>query len=47
MYGIAFADLVAFLEDMNNDEDNAPVFKLIDIAMQYKVRLEQLGRALD
>ena len=38
---------MAFLEDMNNDEDNAPVFKLIDIAVIYKVRLEQLGRVLD
>ena len=40
LHGIAFAELVAFLEDMNNDEDNAPVFKLIDIAQLYKVILE-------
>ena len=40
---IAFAELVAFLEDMNSDEDSAPIFKLIDIAQLCKVRLEQLG----
>ena len=32
LHGIAFAELLAFLEAMNNDEDNAPVFKLIYIA---------------
>ena len=47
LHGIAFAELVAFMEDKNNDEDNAPVFKLIDIAQLYKVRLEQLGLTLD
>ena len=44
---ISFAEQVAFLEDMNNDEDNALVFKLIGIAQLYKVRLEQLGLTLD
>ena len=38
---------MAFMEDMNNNEDTAPVFKLIDIALLYKVRLEQLGLTLD
>ena len=47
LHGIAFAELVAFLEDTNNNEDNAPVFKLIDIALLYKVILEQLGLILD
>ena len=47
LHGIAFAELVTFLEDTNNNEDNAPVFKLIDIALLYKVRLEQLGLTLD
>ena len=42
LHGIAFAELVAFMEDMNSDEDSAPVFKLVDIAQLYKVRLEQL-----
>ena len=41
-HGIAFAELVAFMEDINSDEDSAPVFKLVDIAQLYKVRLEQL-----
>ena len=31
-HGIAFAELVAFLEDMKSDEDYAPIFKLSDIA---------------
>jgi len=43
LHGIAFAELVAFIEDMNSDEDSAPVFKLTDIAELYKVRLQQLG----
>ena len=43
LHGISFVELVAFLEDTNNNEDNASVFKLIDIALLYKVRLEQLG----
>ena len=47
LHGIAFGELVAFLEDTNNDEDNAPVFKLIDMTLLYKVRLEQLGLTLD
>ena len=47
LHGIAFAELVTFLEDTNNNEDNAPIFKLIDIALLYKVRLEQLGLILD
>ncbi|KAF3854445.1 hypothetical protein F7725_022500 [Dissostichus mawsoni] len=32
LHGIAFAELVAYLEDMKSDEDSAPVFKLTDIA---------------
>ena len=32
LHGIAFAELVAFLEDMDRDEDSSPVFKLKDIA---------------
>ena len=43
LHGIAFAELVAFLEDMKSDEDSAPIFKLIDITQLYKDRLEQLG----
>uniref|UniRef100_UPI00358E7FAB uncharacterized protein isoform X1 n=2 Tax=Myxine glutinosa TaxID=7769 RepID=UPI00358E7FAB len=47
LHGIAFAELVAFLEDMNSNEDSAPVFKLIDIAQLYKVRLDQLGLTVE
>ncbi|KAG0693362.1 hypothetical protein GWK47_027539 [Chionoecetes opilio] len=43
LHGIAFAELVVFMEDMHADEDNAPVFKLLDVASLYKTRLEQLG----
>ena len=47
LHGIAFAELVAFLEDMKSDEDSAPVFKLTDIAQLFKVRLEQLGLSVE
>ena len=40
--GIAFAELVAFMEEMNNDDDTALVFKLIDITELYRVRVKQL-----
>jgi len=42
LHGIAFAELVAFMEDLRK-EDIAPVFKLTDLALMYKTRLEQLG----
>ena len=42
LHGIAFAELVAFLEGTNSD-DSAAVFKLTDIAQMYKTRVEQLG----
>ncbi len=38
---------MAFLEDMRSDEESAPIFKLTDIAQLYKVRLEQLGLAVE
>ncbi|KAG0717679.1 hypothetical protein GWK47_053917 [Chionoecetes opilio] len=40
LHGIAFAELVVFMEDMHADEDNALVFKLSDVANLYKTRLE-------
>ena len=46
LHGIAFAELVAFMKDINSD-DFAPIFKLADLAQLYKVRLEQLGVKLD
>ena len=47
MHGIAFAELVVFLEDMSSDEDSAAVFRLGDLAKLYKDRLEQLGVTVD
>jgi len=47
LHGIAFAELVAFLEDIRSDEDSAPIFKLTEIAQLYKMRLEQLGLAVE
>lgn len=46
LHGIAFAELVVFMEDMHANEDNAPVFKLSDVANLYKTRLEQLGASV-
>ena len=43
LHGKAFAELVAFPEGTNSDDDSAPVFKLTDIAQMYKTRVEQLG----
>ena len=45
-HGIAFAELVAYMEDMR-DEKNAPVFKLVDMASLCKNRLQQLGVTVD
>ncbi|KAJ8380702.1 hypothetical protein SKAU_G00014800 [Synaphobranchus kaupii] len=42
LHGIAFAELVAFMEERRSD-DCAPVFKLADQGDLYQVRLEQLG----
>ncbi|KAI4830181.1 hypothetical protein KUCAC02_001831 [Chaenocephalus aceratus] len=47
LHSIAFAELVAYLEDMKSDEDSAPVFKLTDIAQLYKIRLDQLGLTVE
>jgi len=47
LHGIAFAELVAFMEEVSSDEDNAPVFKLADLAQLYKVKLEQLGVVME
>ena len=42
LHGIAFTELVAFMEDLRK-VDIAPVFKLTDLAFMYKTQLEQLG----
>ena len=44
---IAVAELLAFIEDTQSDEDNAPVFKLVDLANMYRHRLEQLGVSIE
>ena len=47
LHGIAFAELVVFMEEKCGDEESAPIFKLTDIAKLYKIRLEQLGVTVD
>lgn len=47
LHGIAFAELVAFMEDLRKEEGVAPVFKLTDLAHMYKTRLEQLGAVIE
>ena len=42
LHGIAFVELVAYMEDMR-DEESVSVFKLTDIVSLYKKRLQQLG----
>ena len=42
LHGIAFAELVAYMEDMR-DKESVSVFKLTDMASLYKKRLQQLG----
>ena len=37
LHGIAFAELVAFMEEMKGDEDNAQIFKLAEVAQLYKI----------
>lgn len=42
-HGIAFAELVSFMEDVRSDDAVAPVFKLTQLTNLYSNRLEQLG----
>ena len=42
LHGNAFAELVAYMEDMR-DEESVSVFKLTDMVSLYKKRLQQLG----
>jgi len=41
--GLAFAELVVFIEEAHVDDGTAPVFKLADLAQLYTARMEQLG----
>jgi len=45
--GLAFAELVMFIEDAHVDDEVAPVFKLADLVQLYTARMEQLGVKLD
>ena len=47
LHSIAFAELVAYIEDFRTDKSIALVFKLADLAQMYKTRLEQLGAEID
>ena len=42
-HGIAFAELVSYIEEVRNDNLVAPVFKLADLVNLYSTRLKQLG----
>jgi len=46
LHGIAFAELVAHMEDLWK-EDIAPVFKLTDLTQMYKDRLQKLGAVVE
>ena len=41
--GVAFAELVSYIEDASMDDLVAPVFKLKHLVNLYSMRLEQLG----
>ena len=47
MHGIAFAELVVFLEATSSDDDSAAVFRISDLVKLYKDRLEHLGVTVD
>lgn len=46
LHGIAFAELVSYMEEYRLEESVNPVFQLADLASTYKARLEQLGAAV-
>ena len=43
LHGIAFAELVEYMEDFRSEDGIAAVFKLADLVGLYKTRLKQLG----
>ena len=43
LHGIAFAELVAFMEDFHMEQNISPVFKLADLAKLYQTCLEEFG----
>ncbi len=42
-HGVAFAELVSYIEDCRKDTELAPIFKLTDLVTLYTTRLKQLG----
>jgi len=45
--GIAFAEIVMYIEEIQFDDGTAPVFRLADLAQLYSLRMEQLGNKPD
>ena len=45
--GIAFAELVTFMEGNRREEGIVPTFQLSDLVRMYKARLEQLGVSVE
>ncbi|KAL7407599.1 hypothetical protein ABVT39_010851 [Epinephelus coioides] len=45
--GMAFAEIVMYIEETRFDDSIAPVFRLADLAQLYSLRMEQLGTKLD
>ena len=43
LHGIAFAELVSYMEEYCEEENVSAAFKLSDLVNTYKARLEQLG----
>ena len=47
LHEIVFAELIAHIEELHNEQGLAPVFKLADLASLYQSRLQQLGVTMD
>ena len=47
LHGIAFAQLVSYMEEFGKEEDTAPVFELAGLVGLYTTRLKQLGVSVD
>ena len=47
IHGIAFAQLVSYMEESRKEEDTAPVFQLAGLVDMYTTRLKQLGVSVD
>ena len=47
LHGIAFAQLVSYMEEFHKEEDTAPVFELVGLVDLYTTRLKQLRVNVD